>query len=817
MLMKKLIVYFVFVFSAFLYTTKVISADSKFDEIVGKSSLNKGFFNTYWNGKEGKIYLEISQWKREFLYLSFLAAGVGSNDLGLDRGKFKASRVVHFERFGPKVLLVQSNYRFRAVSENQDEQRSVSEAFAQSVLAGFQVLGEQDGKVIIDISDFIIRDEHDLIGTIRNAGQGNFSLDIERSALYRESTKNYPFNTEFEAILTFEGNSIGSFVRAVVPSPKAITIRQRHSFVALPEEGYKKRAFDPRAGYIGIEYMDYATPLGQSMTKRFIRRHRLIKKYPNRMVSEPVEPIIYYIDRGVPEPIRSALIEGASWWNEAFEAAGFKNAFQVNVLPEDADPLDVRYNVVQWVHRSTRGWSYGFPICDPRTGEIIKGHVSLGSLRVRQDYLIAQGLLAPFEEGKNAEPELKKMALARLRQLAAHEIGHTLGLAHNYIASTFDRGSVMDYPHPLIKLDANGNIDLSAAYDSGIGVWDKVAIRYGYSQFTRKQEEELELTNILLQGIEKGITFLSDQDARPIGSAHPSAHLWDNGNDAAEELEHILKVRRKALSNFSEYNIPVGKPMAQLEEVLVPIYFLHRYQTEAAVKVFGGIQYNYSIRGDNTYTTKLIDPELQVKALKAVLKTIRPDQLALDESIIKLIPPKPMGYNRGRENVKTRTGITFDPLATAETAGHMTLKLLFNDQKCARLIELHARDEAQPSFEFLLNHSFEFLLSYVPKSNLEMEIQFLVLDKFIDEVIRLAQNPETHISVRAITRSFLGLKLRAIDKDARGNYLIDKIANFFKQPEPIKPSKYLQPPDGSPIGFAPDLYNFLDIQCPNFH
>lgn len=788
---------------------------SKYVDITSKSVLREGFFNYYWQEAEGKIFLEIEEWNEEFLYVSFLAAGVGSNDIGLDRGQTGATKVVRFERYGPKVLLIQTNFDYRAESDNPDEQKSVTEAFAQSVIGGFKVSAEQDGKVLIDLTDFIIRDAHGISSTLKYRGQGSYTLDKEKSVIYPESTKNFPLNSEFEALLTFSGTPAGRFIREVVPSPELVSVRQRHSFVALPDENYEKRVFDPRAGYFGINYMDYATPIDQDIHKRYISRHRLQKKNPKRALSEAVEPIVYYVDRGAPEPIRSALIEGASWWNEAFEAAGFKDAFQVKLLPEGADPLDVRYNVIQWVHRSTRGWSYGASIRDPRTGEIIKGHVSLGSLRVRQDFLIAQGLLAPYEEGKPASPEMTKMALSRLRQLSAHEVGHTIGLAHNYIASTY-RGSVMDYPHPFIQLDESGNIDLSHAYDVGIGEWDKIAIRYGYTEFDKKQVEKIELDKILQQGIAKGIVFLSDQDARPEGSAHPQAHLWDNGVNAAEELTRIMQVRAKALDNFSEKNIPEGTPLSNLEEVLVPVYFLHRYQAEAAAKIIGGLEYNYAIRGDGTISTKLVDPEIQSEAIKALLETINPDNLALDERIIRMIPPKPMGYRRGRENVNGHTGLTFDPLAFAETSAQMTMDMVLNPQKCARMVEFHARDEKQPALESLYQSIYDFVFEKAVEDEFKKEINFLTRDIFVDQLIALASAENTSESVRARSRRFLMqiIKKRPGYPDL---YFTTKITKFLDEPITIKASKPLTPPDGSPIGMYENNMEIFERQCANFH
>jgi len=451
------------------------------------------------------------------------------------------------------------------------------------------------------------------------------------------------------------------------------------SFVQLPDNDYKPRIFDPRSSFIQTSYYDYSTPVSEPIEKFFIIRHRLKKKDPTAAISEPVKPIIYYLDNGTPEPIRSALLEGASWWNQAFEAAGYKNAFQVKILPEDADPMDVRYNVINWVHRSTRGWSYGAAVVDPRTGEIIKGNVSLGSLRVRQDYLIATGLLAPFENGLPADNKMLKMALQRLKQLSAHEVGHTLGLMHNYSASVVNRSSVMDYPPPSVSLNANGDIDISNAYTNEIGEWDKVSINWGYQDFPKGTDEKPALSKILSDAYNKGLQFISDRDARPAGGLHPTAHLWDNGSSPVDELKIAMKVREKALNQFGEKDIRPGAPMAFLEDVLVPVYLYHRYQSEAVTKIVGGMNYKYALRGDGQMVTQSISKEEQTKALDALIATIDPAVLVLPERITKLIPPRPSGYEYTRELFKKRTGLAFDALSPAETAADMPLSFLFNN------------------------------------------------------------------------------------------------------------------------------------------
>lgn len=769
----------------------------------------EGYFNFYYDDKKDKVILKVDKMDQEFLYVSALSAGIGSNDIGLDRGQLGGERVVKFIKAGNKLLLIQPNYRYRAISNNIDEKKSVEEAFAQSVLWGFPIIKESNGITEVDMTDFLIRDVHDVSGTLKSTNQGNYKLDKSRSAINLDGTKNFPLNSEFDAILTFTGEPKGYYIRSVAPDAKSITVRQHHSFIQLPDDNYKPRAFDPRAGYFPMSYMDYATPISEPIVKRFIYRHRLVKKNPEQEMSEAVEPIIYYLDRGAPEPIRSALMDGASWWNQAFEVAGYTNAFQVKLLPEGIDPLDIRYNVIQWVHRSTRGWSYGSSVSDPRTGEIIKGHVSLGSLRVRQDFLIAEGLLAPYENGTEVPEEMEQMALARLRQLSAHEVGHTIGLSHSYTSSTEDRASVMDYPHPLAELKA-GKIVLDNAYDDKIGAWDKVAINYGYRQFDAPESEINGLKDIIQTSLTDGLTFLSDQDARPKGGAHAYAHLWDNGNTAYDELNRVMEIRAVALKNFGEKNIRINSPFATLEEVLVPIYFFHRYQVEAAVKVVGGLNYRYALRGDGQIVTELVSPEEQLKALDAILNTVKPESLILSESLIQKIPPRPLGYYRSSELTELRTGITFDPLGAAETASQMTVKLLLHPARMSRLVEYKARNSGQPGLHLVLNKMIDSSWKSSVSSGLSGEIQRTVNGVVLNQMMDLASNGNASIQVRAIAHLHID-KLRVwlsnktknttdLNQKAHIEMAIANIKRFQKNPTIKKSSNDLKAPAGSPIG-----------------
>ncbi|GAB3896429.1 zinc-dependent metalloprotease [Spirosoma agri] len=769
---------------------------------------NTGFMTYYWDAKKGKVWLEIDKFDTEFLYYPTLAQGVGSNDIGLDRGRLGQEHIVKFQRSGPKILLIEPNYAYRAITSDQLERRAVEESFAKSVHAGFDIAAEESGKALVDLTPFLMQDAVGAVQAITRTKQGSFKFDPLRSAMYLPRTKSFPQNTEFETIITITGENPGGYLREVVPTPTAVTMHQHHSFVQLPDAGYKSRAFDPRIGYGGIEYFDYATPVSQPIMKRYISRHRLEKKDPSAAVSEAVKPIVYYLDPGTPEPIRSALMEGTAWWNQAFEAAGYKDAFQVKLLPADADPMDVRYNLVQWVHRSTRGWSYGGSIIDPRTGEIIKGKVTLGSLRVRQDYLIAQGLVGDFSgiTTSSADP-MMQMSLDRLRQLAAHEVGHTLGLPHNYIASTQNRASVMDYPTMVAKVKG-ASIDLSDAYAKGIGDYDKWSIRYGYEQFPTGVDEKQSLNKIVTDMHKAGLTFLTDQDARPEGSSHPGTHLWDNGANAVDELKRVSDVRRIALATFSDKKIPAGAPMATLEEVLVPMYMFHRYQVESAAKVVGGQTYTNALRGDGQAVMSTVPAQEQKRALDALLTTIDPAFLALPKSIIALIPPRPFRYDPNpREVFKRRTGITFDPMAAPEAAAGMTLQMLFNPERVSRLVDQSAMDPTQVSLESMLDQLLAATWYKAdPADGYQAEVKRLTDKLLLQRMIDLAGNQEVASQVRAIAllklsemKSKLKVPYETPKLAAHHLFALDQIRRTEGNIADVRPTSAQAPPDGAPI------------------
>lgn len=782
-----------------------------------------GFFPLYWDDRAGTLWLEIPRFDTEVLYISGLQAGLGSNDIGLDRGQLGGTRIVKFQRVGQKVLMVQPNYQYRALSDNPDERRAVEEAFAPAIIWGFTVAAESGGRVLVDATDFLLRDTHGVIQRLRPA---TFRVERSRSAVFMPRTKAFPRNTEMEATLTFvsEGGNEGAAgggadrgsLPAVAADAQAVTLRLHHSLVELPDADYKPRPYDPRAGYGSTSFQNYAAPLGRPMTVRYINRHRLKKKDPSAKVSEAIQPIVYYLDRGTPEPVRSALLDGARWWNQAFEAAGYKDAFRVEMMPEGADPLDVRYNVIQWVHRSTRGWSYGASVTDPRTGEIIKGHVTLGSLRVRQDYMLAEGLLSPYKTGTETPPELSRMALARLRQLSAHEVGHTLGFGHNYYDSDRGRISVEDYPHPLVTLKADGSIDISDAYAVGIGEWDKVATTYGYQHFPPGTDETEALQKILDDAWKLDLRFMSNQDT----GLNPRVDQWANGTNPAIELDRMMKVRRAALTRFGETAIQFDMPMAMMEEVLVPVFLHHRYQVDVAASAIGGLNYIYSLRGDGREPVDPVPASDQRAALAALLATLKPSELTLPKVVLDKLPPRPMGFGRSRELFPRWTGSGFDPITPAVVAADHTVTTILQPDRAARMVAQHSLDSSLPDLIEVIDAIVKATLTASASNEYEAVLARAVQRVLADRLIFLAGNaPMPHVRAVA-TRKLRDFSVPVVPRDlnsaAHAELIASDIKRFIERPaEPGRTPAAPQIPPGAPIG-DPDL-QWLDVpilQCP---
>lgn len=758
-----------------------------------------GYFDYTYNNDNGKITLAIDKLDQEFLYVNSLSRGIGNNDLGLDRGQLGNARVVYFTKKGDKIFLIQPNLKYISTSKNTLENKAVDQAFARSVLYGFKIIKSENNKHYIDLTPFILQDVHGVSIRLKNSSSGSYSLDLLKSAIDLERTKAFPKNIEFDVMLTFTGNPKGSLLRSVTPTPSNLTVNQHHSFIQLPDNNYMKRGFDPRSGSNPFIVYDYSTPINEPTEQRYIVRHRLEKKNKENEISEPVEPIVYYLDNGTPEPVKTALLEGGKWWNQAFESIGYKDAFQIKILPENADPMDIRYNLIQWIHRSTRGWSYGASIVDPRTGEIIKGQVSLGSLRVRQDYMILLGLT----ENPNDEINNKKIvetSLDRIRQLSAHEIGHTLGFAHNYLSSISNRSSVMDYPHPKIDI-VDGKINLDNAYDKDIGEWDKVSVAYAYSDFSSGLDELTELNKIIEAASKKGLGFISDSDSRPIGSAHPFSHLWDNGELPYKELNKLLNVRKIALNTIDLNHLKNNEPYSKIEDILVPVYLLHRYQIEATAKAVGGLKYQYFVKNKKSEKIEFVDNDLQIKSLESLISVIDPKNLTLPNDLISIITPRSFSNNRTRENFKSNTGVAFDYISASSSILNHTFNLLFNYQRVNRIVQQNMLNNNLISLDKYFDNIIDSLFNFNSSNTYEMELNKNSKSIILDYVFNLYSHPALYDNGRSIVlNKILKIKKELNSKNVFDSLLIKRINHFLDNPNEYKISQNYNIPDGSPIG-----------------
>ena len=812
--MRFLFVIGVILLSPWVWSSEIDGATESVESVLLDTQEIPGFIPLHWDSEEGRLYADIIGVKGPFIYYNGLSHGLGSNDLGLDRGRLGDTFLVEFRKVGKKVFLAALNTKYTARSDDAQERRAVAEAFAESIIWGFAVVESSPDSLVIDLTDFALSDATGIADLLAARGEGSFKIDESRSAIYTPKTKSFPDNTEIDATLTFVGKSKGRILGTVAPNADAITVHGHHSFIRLPDDGYQPLPYDARAGYIhsgeATLVYDYASPIDAPIKSAFARRHRLEKVDPTAEMSEAVEPIVYWVDSGAPEPVKSALIEGALWWNQAFEAAGYKDAFQVKVLPPEADPMDIRYNVIQWVHRSTRGWSYGSSIRDPRTEEILKGHVTLGSLRVRQDYLIAEGLIAPYGENGDAVGQLSEFALARIRQLSAHEVGHTLGIAHNFSASADGRASVMDYPHPLVTLNDRGEVVLSDAYDVGIGDWDKRAVIWGYQDFPDEVSDAAGRAEIIAETLASGLSFVADEHARigsrgSAGPAHPKGSLWDNGADPVAELNRMMQLRAAVLNDFSERAIQPGRPMASLEDVLVPAFLMHRYQVQAAATVLGGQSFTYAMRGDGQVPNERVAATDQRGALSAMLATLEPSVLNIPERVTSLIPPRPPQSGASRELFPRHTGYVFDPMAAASTAALITLDQLTDHKRAARLNNQHRVDASLPSFGEVLTILIDDRWPETKDPELlsiERAVQLLLVDKLAGLLANTHAAPQVRAdaldALSKMKRRAERVRVKDSASGAHMKYLAKRVATIIDNPEAYTAGGLTVPP-GSPI------------------
>jgi len=776
----------------------------------------------YWDADEERLLLEVRNLNEQFLYLTSLATGLGSSRLGLDRGMIADEALARFERHGSRALLVLSNPRFRASdSQNPALVRSVNESFPTSTIAAFEIIAEdepdeEDGSgILVDVTTHFLTDHVGVTRRLKRSEQGNYTLDRNRSSVYHERTKGFPTNTEIEVSLTFTTSNPGPIASSHAPDARAITLRQHSSLVQLPDDDYRPRRGDARLGHFGVSFYDFSQPFDGVYQARHITRHRLRKRNPAAPTSEPIEPIVYYLDRGIPEPYLTAFREGVMWWNRVFEAAGFTNAFRVLDMPEDMDPMDARFNVIQWVHRTEPGSSIGPTLVDPRTGEIIKAAVRMDSYRSLVDFNIyagthtiespprgdISGWIASLDDSVSAE----EFVMARRRQHAAHEVGHTLGLAHNFVAASNGRASVMDYPAPLIKL-VNGEIDLSDAYRNGPGAYDSVAIRFAYTEFAN-DEEEAGLQAIVHEAMANGIKFNADGD-NASWSSYPEATTWINGTEAVSELSRVMVVRQALINRFDETAIRLGEPMVWLNERFVPVYLHHRFSLEAAIKTIGGMEFRYAVRGDPLPPTRIIAPSRQRRALEQVLDALEPEALAIPERILDLMAPRAYGFSKTNRFFGSSAEPAFDQIGAARTLSTMIVENLLAPQRIARLVAFNARNSDSPSPVDVVQRIIERTWGALPGGRdavLRRVVQRVVVDEFID----LAANVNATVEVRGAAEwglhrisDVIGNRTAMLPaQEAHQTLVREDIRRFMSRAyDSASRSEALPAPPGTPIG-----------------
>jgi hypothetical protein len=804
-----------------------------------------GFVSIHWDAAEGRVLLEIDRLGEDFLYLQSLATGVGSNRLGLDRGMIGAEHIARFERVGPKVHFVLRNPAFRADRNRTDALvRSVEESFPTSTAASWEIVASEGERVLVDATPFFLEDVMGVADRLQRTGQGTFRVDAARSRIHLERTKAFPENTEIEAALTFAGTNPGPEVLRHTPDGRSLTLREHHSFVRLPDDGFRPRTFDPRIGLFAVSFFDYGKSFDEEYVTRYAMRHRLQKRDPGAEMSEAVEPIVYYLDPAVPEPYRSAFKDGGAWWNRVFEAAGFLDGFQIHDMPADMDPMDARHHVIQWVHRTEAGSSIGPSFVDPRTGEIIKAAVRMDSHRSLADFNLYAGAL-PATGGvgqprgasghaggagwprtqpwRTAAPEVflgaageldwisaldpdvtaEEFTMARRRQHSAHEIGHTLGLAHNFIAASYGRASVMDYPAPFIELDG-GTVRLADAYRAGPGAYDTLAIRWAYTEFP-EGEEEAGLEAIVAEGMAKGLEFITNPDEN-VASSHPDATTWINGSDVLDEMDRVATVRRALIDRFDEQAIAEGEAMWRLGERFVPVYLHHRFQLGAVVKTVGGMEFRYGLRGDPLAVTRVIDGSRQRRALDQLVAALSPDALSVPERVLRLLAPRPFGYQDVRTDFESRAGPAFDQLGIARTLSRMVIDGVLDPRRMTRVAAFHQRDPALPSAEDVVGHFVGALWGSPATDALGRVPQRELVDGLVD----LASDENATVEARAAAEWGLRQIRERADAGARGadastlahlQLAASDIERFMERRfEGGRRTDALAPPPGTPIG-----------------
>jgi hypothetical protein len=768
-----------------------------------------GFLPMYLDVRQGRLLFELPRDAFRSLLFITQATGLGSNPIGIDRGTSVDNQVVRFDRNGTRVLVVLENLTYRSsATGNPAHLRTIGEAFPASTIGSLPILAEEGGRLLVDATDFVFRDWTDIAATLATTNEGSYFIARDWSSIVADFTKAFPANSEIDIALTFATNGRpGPTVSAIVPDGHAFTVRDHLSFLELPGAGFRPREQDPRVGFFGISFKDYAQPLQGSLDQHWIARRRMERMNPNDPTSPIRNPIVYYVDRGIPEPLRTATLQGVGWWTQVFDAAGLRGGFRVELLPEGVDPMDARYNVVQWINRNERGWSVGGSLGDPRTGEIIKGMARMDSHRNRTDYNLYAGLMG-------ADPSASDTAfvLARVRQVSAHEVGHTLGLAHNYIASTYDRGSVMDYPPPRVRLDASGNIDISDAYAKGPAPYDVWAVHWGYGIFPAATEAD-SLRAIVADGLKKGYLYLSDNDARPEYASDPRTSLWDDGATGMDFLKTEMDVRRVAMAKFGERNIRPGEALALLQDRFVPVYFMHRFGIASAAKAIGGMEYAFAMRGDGQQATRPVPGAQQRAALRLLSHALDPAELAIPDTLVTLFGPRPAIFPQTAELFGSRARPAFDELSAAQTLANMVLEAALQRDRAARLVQFAARGGDPLTLSETIDSLVAATWSRPSPATAKLQALQRVAQRAVtDRLLLLASDREATPQVRALA----DYKLAALRDVARRRATADRIemaraewgsiagdiTRWLERKELPAPTIALRAPPGDPFGLG---------------
>lgn len=755
-----------------------------------------GFIAVHYDEATGRLFLELSRLGEELIYANGLAQGVGGLRPRLDRGMLEYTgrqALVRFERHGPNILLVAENTNFRAQGGDEWQARAVAESFPSAVYAAFPIDTEDAGRYLVDATAFFLSDVFDVRGRLRDAGQGDLRLDPGRSYISTEYTRAFPENAEIRAVLTYVTDAPGpELIQHAPDAPlggRVITLQQHHSFVALPTPGFRPRRFDPRVGLLHTTFWDFSQSFDGDYRDRHIWRWRLEKRDPAAVLSEPVRPIVFHIDPSIPEPYRTAYIDGTLWWNRHFEAAGFRNAIEVRDLPDGADPMDVRYSTILLVHRTVAGSSTAPHIQDPRTGEILHAIVRMDSHRSLTDYNLYMGLVPALgATGSDITMSAEEMIVLRRKQHVAHEVGHALGFGHNYIAASLGRESVMDYPPPFVKLNGRGGLDISELYRDGGGAHDTFLAQYAYTQFDSPGAEAEGLSAIVREALAAGQLSLAGRDANR-QAAYPEVHQWVEGATMIEALERTLAVRAILMEHFSDEAIRPGEPMAVLADRLAHVYLHHRYSLEGAIKYVGGMSYTYALRGDGQTVAQILPAARQRRALELVLSALRPESLAVPERVSRLIPPSPHGYAHSERWVRSPTGLVFDPLALARVLAADIVDGLLHPERAARLVSFAARDPSNLSLDAVLAALVDVTWNApTPEGAMETALIHITQRAVLDGMFGLVADARAPAEVRAIVhRNLVSLAHRlepasaGVDPEAAHRLLaLDEIARFVE-------------------------------------